>query len=264
MLSNISGLIVPIVTPKLGKKVDNLGLVNLVNFLIKNCVDALFVLGTTGEFQYLSLTEKKKVILTVTRANKNRTKIFVGISAYNLKEIKSLLKYAKECGADAVILAPLFGNNTVEPIINFVIKNSLLPIIFYNNPVITKNRNLDISIVRKFKNNPKIIGIKDSSGNKNYFHKLLKLKSEHFPILQGDEESIFGFLNNEASGFVPGSANIFPKEFKLLFLEKDKLILAKLLQMKKRIAELSPNYIMAIKKKLMEMKIINSDELFYR
>ncbi len=53
----IRGVVVPAITPRKDASVDLPGLASLMEFLIAGGVEAIFILGTTGEFQHLSLEE---------------------------------------------------------------------------------------------------------------------------------------------------------------------------------------------------------------
>ena len=188
----------------------------------------------------------------------------VGISSQTLKDTKELVKLCNNSDVNAVVLAPLFGKGKPDNKIQLVIERSNLPILLYNNPAIQKQKNLDLNLVKKFLSNSKIIGIKDSSETAHYFEKLLKLKSKNFSIFQGGEESIIDSLKKGADGIVAGTANIYPREFKDLVLNKNPELFNKILKYKQKLASLSPNYISALKTKLFKMRIIKTNQLFLR
>lgn len=261
-MHKFQGLVVPIITPSKNNTVDIVSLKKLINFLIKNKTDALFILGTTGEFQNLTLEEKKITIRASAAAIRRRVPLMVGISAPTIQETEQLINLTNKLKVSAVVLAPLFGKGDAGEKINIVIKQSRQPILLYNNPAIHGKRNLDLRIIKKFLTNKKIVGIKDSSGNNNYFNKLLKLSSKNFGVFQGEEKNIMEFLQKNIAGIVSGSANLYPKEFKTLFLQKSKDIMDKISKRKKEIASLSPNYIFGLKIKLAEEDLIETSQLF--
>jgi dihydrodipicolinate synthase/N-acetylneuraminate lyase len=62
--------------------------------------------------------------------------------------------------------------------------------------------------------NPRIIGLKDSSGDMNYFKSAAELVKQHrpdWPVLIGPEEKLFDALQAGGHGGVSGGANLFPK-----------------------------------------------------
>ena len=260
-IQKIRGLVVPIITPEENGVADAASLTKLLNFLIKNKVDAIFILGTTGEFQHLSLAEKKRIIKISTAIINKRLPLLVGISAQTIEEIQQLIQTANNLNVDAVVLAPLFGRGNPYKKIQIVIKKSRSPLLIYNNPIIHNNKNLDLNFLKQFSDNKKIIGIKDSSGDAHYFKKLLKLKSKKFKIFQGRERSIINSLRKGASGIIAGTANVYPQEFKALILKKDSRTMNKILKYKKELSS-SSNYISGIKAKLLEMNIIKTNHLF--
>ena len=85
-----SGTGVAIVTPFLENgDIDESGLENLIEHLIKGKIDYLVVLGTTGENATLDKTEKQQVFSLVNQFNKNRVRLVAGIGGNNTKAIAS-------------------------------------------------------------------------------------------------------------------------------------------------------------------------------
>ncbi|HOJ67146.1 MAG TPA: dihydrodipicolinate synthase family protein, partial [Paludibacteraceae bacterium] len=83
-----SGTGVAIVTPfRSDDSIDFTALRNLVDFQIKNKIDYLVVLGTTGESVTLSADEKRAVVDTVLEAANGRVPIVVGIGGNNTQDI---------------------------------------------------------------------------------------------------------------------------------------------------------------------------------
>ena len=252
-IDKIRGLMVPVITPRQGDTLDTVSLGNLLRFLIENGVDGVFVLGTTGEFQHMSLTDKQQVIKTAVDAVAGQVPVLVGISAQTVAETEKLIKLCNQSAMDAVVLAPMFGEGQTEAKISLAEELSDRPILLYNNPAIHGQKHLDLELVKKVTGHPKIIGIKDSSGDPEYFEKLLGLKSEKFLVFQGREKFILDSMAKGAAGFVSGTANVYPKEFKTLLLKKDPKILEEILKLKKDLNLLAPDYISALKEKLREL-----------
>ena len=68
--------------------------------------------------------------------------------------------------------------------------------------------------LRRAMDNPRIIGLKDSSGDLNYFKaaaELIKQNRPDWPLLVGPEEKLFDALQLGGHGGVSGGANLFPK-----------------------------------------------------
>jgi dihydrodipicolinate synthase/N-acetylneuraminate lyase len=262
MTSKIEGLIVPSITPRMGNSVDLSSLAKLLEFLIDGGVDAIFILGTTGEFQYLSLDEKSQVINHSAECIRNRVPLLVGVSSKSIDETLALVNASQDCRIRALVLAPMFGKTSPREQIETVIENSSLPIVLYNNPEIHRNANLPLPIMEEFASRPEVIGIKDSSGDWDYFSRLLALKSPDFCILQGNEAMILQSLEREANGMVAGLANIIPALCKELWLKQDRETMDRMMAVKSEIKRRYSNSIYGYKQRLVQLGIIKSSEMF--
>lgn len=257
----LKGIIVPIVTPKIDSNIDQSGLTKIIQFMSDN-VNGIFALGTTGEFQYLTLQQKEAVLKTVSETISPNTLFLVGISAKELNESLELIKLAQKYKADAIVFAPLYGKGNLQARIDTIIKDSVLPIVLYNNPPIHNQEYLSIDNIRSLSFNPKVIGIKDSSGNWDYFSQLLSLRSDKFVILQGREEYTLDSLRLGASGVVSGYANIEPVLLKELLQLRTKTILNKFKRLKNYIKATYNNSIAGFKNELFLKRLIQTPEMF--
>ncbi|MCD4694240.1 dihydrodipicolinate synthase family protein [bacterium] len=257
----IKELIVPVITPVKDSRVDIESFKNLINFLINNRVDSIFVLGATGEFLKLSLKEKREII-NICTSFVDRSSFLIGVSANTLKETRELIDASNNLKPSAIVLTPMVGQGEVVEKIELALKYSILPIILYNNPAIQNNINLDLSIINKYAVNSKIIGIKDSSSNEDYNDQLIKISPDSFKFFQGSESQFINFPNKEISGLVASSANVYPAEFKNFIKSSNNKSSDKIRNLKNDIKKISPNSIFNIKTLLKEMCIIESNEIY--
>ena len=73
-MNKLKGIIVPMVTPlDHDRQIDYPGAARLVEHMIKGGVHAIFVLGTTGESQSLSIEDRKKFVGFVGNAISGQT-----------------------------------------------------------------------------------------------------------------------------------------------------------------------------------------------
>lgn len=250
------------ITPRFGSSVDLTSLERLADFLIAGGADALFILGTTGEFQHLTLEEKKRTVRALSECVRNGVPLWVGVSAPALPETLELIAWAANCGAQTVVLAPLFGPGGPERKIRSVLEISPLPLILYNNPEIHAGRMLPIETVKACAADPRIAAIKDSSGDRDYFRELLKLQSVGFRVFQGRESIILESLNAGAYGMVAGLANVAPALCAEILLRRDRETMGQILSAKAALRALDPDPIRALKKDLVRRGVIRSDEMF--
>jgi len=259
---NVQGLMVPVITPRENGKLDVESLQKLLRFLVDSCVDSIFIIGTTGEFQYISFEEKKEVIQVASETTDGRITLLAGISSLNNTEMLSIIRASEERNVGALVLAPMFAAEKPEIIIDTVLENSSLPLLLYNNPVIHRDEMLPIGIVKDYAVHPKVIGIKDSSGDWEYFNQLLELQNEEFSVLQGKESQILDSLQAGADGIVAAAAQINPDLFCDIIYSPDEAIMEEILSIKSELDMLADDSIAAVKTKLVQMGIITSADTF--
>ncbi len=218
----VEGIVVPMVTPLLEKnKLDFTGTEKLVSHLINGGVHGLFILGTTGEGPSLSHSLKLELIKHVCNLVDERIPVLVGVMDSSFQEAVHISVKSKEFGAQAVAVAPPFffhiNQNELYDYAYQLIQEISLPVYLYNNPGLTKV-SFEIETVKKLLQNPKVVGIKDSSADMLYFQRLLKLtRPSDMPLLMGPEELLMEALLLGANGGVPGGGNVFPELFVRLY-----------------------------------------------
>jgi len=215
----LSGIIPPMVTPLLStEKIDSVGVKNLVEHLIEGGVSGIFILGTTGETQHLSIKTRETLIRETAAAVNGRLPLLVGITDTSLSESLFLAGVAKECNADSVVAAPPYyfalGQPELLEYYQALAEKSPLPLYLYNMPSHTKVM-IEPETVKKLSEHQNIVGLKDSSANGVYFQKLLYLMKENpeFALFVGPEEMMASVVLMGASGGIAGGANLFPRLF---------------------------------------------------
>lgn len=227
--TKLKGVIIPLITPYAQGSLDSESLKNLAERAIDAGVDGLLILGATGEFQRLSSEEKKSIIDIIMNLNKGKTKIIAGVTCDSLENTVELARYAEDKGVDALLLTPLYQKEMsdidyLQFFLAGIIKPNydITPVILYNNPEISKGKNIPFRTVDQLRNWPGVIGIKDSSSQIGYFIKLLNLKSESFSVLLGSERLLRDCPYLNIDGFVSGTGNLEPELVMRLFAKRKK------------------------------------------
>lgn len=90
----------------------------LIEFQIKNEVDAIIVCGTTGEASTMTEEEKKETIKFAIDIVAKRTKVIVGTGSNNTKAAIEMSKFAESVGADGILVVTPYYNKTTQGRIN--------------------------------------------------------------------------------------------------------------------------------------------------
>ncbi len=178
----LQGIVVPMATPlTLDRALDVASLERLVERLILGGVQGLFVLGTTGEGPSLGNAVRREVVLRVCRQVAGRTPVLVGVTDTALAESIDLAGFAADSGAQATVLAPPcyfpIDQEDLYRCAEQLVGNSPLPLFLYNMPALTKTW-YEPATVRRLLELPAIAGVKDSSGDLDYFTKMSALVSQ--------------------------------------------------------------------------------------
>ena len=205
------------ITPLRGcDELDLAGLERLIEHILDAGVGGLFILGTTGEGPSLSYHLRRELVERTCRQVRGRVPLLVGISDSAFVESISLARHAASAGADALVLAPPYyfaeGQPELQEYLDHLVAELPLPLILYNAPRNTKVQ-YEMETLRRAMDNPKIVGLKDSSGNMSYFRQavgLLKHRSD-WSLLVGPEELLAEAVLAGGHGGVPGGANLFPR-----------------------------------------------------
>jgi 4-hydroxy-tetrahydrodipicolinate synthase len=221
--SPLKGIIPPVLTPLADRdRLDGSSLERLLNYLIDGGSSALFVLGSTGESPGLSDRLKREVLDSVCTTVNGRVPVLAGITDTAFEESLRLAEHAAKTGASALVLSPPFYFNLSQAAFLGYLERLVpllpLPVYLYNIPSLTKLM-IAPETVRAAAQMPGVYGLKDSSGNTDYFAKVQSLMSDRadFSLLVGIEEILGEMVSKGAHGGVCGGANLYPRLYVDLF-----------------------------------------------
>jgi 4-hydroxy-tetrahydrodipicolinate synthase len=190
--------------------------------MIAGGVSGLFILGTTGEGPSLSYRLRREMIAQTCRIVRNRVPVLVGITDTAFVESLALSRHSEESGASAVVLAPPYYLPESQPelleYLNHLVPELPLPLFLYNMPALTKVT-IEPETVRRAMDHDRIIGLKDSSGQMIYFHRIVGLLSQRpdWALLVGPEELLADATLAGGHGGICGGANLFPELYVALY-----------------------------------------------
>lgn len=213
------GIIPPLVTPLADRDtLDEAGLGRLLEHVIAGGVRGIFVLGTTGEAASLSYRLRRELITQVCERVNGRVPVLVGITDTSFTESVNLALVAADAGAAAVVLAPPYyfpaSQSELLKHVEALLAELELPLLLYNIPSLTKVA-FEFETVRRLSGHAGIAGIKDSSGDLDFFGRLVGLKAARpdWSVLIGPEHLLPDAVVLGGDGGVAGGANVFPRLF---------------------------------------------------
>ena len=192
------------------------GLGRLVEHLIGGGVHGLFILGTSGEAPSLSYRLRREVIERVCTQVAGRLPVLAGVSDTSIVEALALARCAAEAGATAVVMAPPYYFPLSQPeLIHYVRSLAAelpLPLVLYNMPAMTKV-SFEPETVRQLLDEPRIVGLKDSSRQLDYFVAVRQVTRQRsdWSLLVGFEHLLVDTIRAGGDGGVLAGANLSPR-----------------------------------------------------
>lgn len=217
--TDFHGIIPPVLTPLADRdSLDYHGLEHILQRLIAGGVQGLFILGTTGEGPSLSYPLRRDMIQETLRMVGGEIPVMVGITDTSWIESVRLADFAAENGAGAVVVAPPcyhpIDQNDLLRYLETLASKLPLPIFLYNMPSHCKTI-YALPTLRRVFENPKFIGLKDSSDDMDYFQKAAELivPQKRLTLLIGPEDKLPLALSLGAHGGICGGAHLLPRLF---------------------------------------------------
>lgn len=206
-------VILPILTPfDRGGAVDLATLDRLLEHVFDHHLcDSLFLCGTTGEFQALSLDERVQIFAHVKATNGDRVPLLAGTGAVSTADAVHLTRQAERLGYDAAaVIVPYYSRPTQEEIYRHfatVAQSTGLPLIIYNIPLFT-GVNLAPETLGRLTEFPNIVGIKDEAGaNPVQTSDYLRV-APRVTVYCGSDVMILAVLAQSGAGAVSGGAHV--------------------------------------------------------
>lgn len=217
-MKNLSGVNPPVITIfDANYHIDIEASKKQADFLISKGVDGLAYLGTSGEFSILTVEEKKSFIKQMIEYVNGRVNVIVGVGDTCLENTIELLQFVEKAGADGVLLInpyfSVYSTEMVESYFGYVAAHTQLPIIIYNFPDLTGYQ-FDVNVVEELvKQNPNIVGIKDTIGDFNHVLSMQKVKNVNpdFVAFSAYENQALGLLSCGVDGFINATSNFAPE-----------------------------------------------------
>ncbi|WP_321798047.1 4-hydroxy-tetrahydrodipicolinate synthase [Caballeronia sp. J97] len=212
----MKGILPALVTPfNASGAVDHDTLANIVEFQLAAGVTGFVPLGSTGEYYALTHDERRAILKTVREVVGGRGTLIGGANGSCTREVIEQTRLVRDAGYETVLIAPpyyalpsqqeLIGH--YEAILEAVPDVDL---VLYNYPVRT-NVEVGFEVLEAFKDNPRVVGIKESSGNLLRAIEIGEKYKDHYQLSCGSDDQALDFFLWGASSWICGPANCFVK-----------------------------------------------------
>jgi 4-hydroxy-tetrahydrodipicolinate synthase len=193
--------------------IDKPAFEKLIHHHIHHGTHGLVPVGTTGESPTLSFDEHFLIIDLAIQINQKKLPIMAGTGANSTLEAIEITQKAQKMGADsALIVAPYYNRPTQEGLYHHfkaIHDASDIPIFLYNVPSRTASDILPETVAR-LSELPRIVGIKEATGDIERISRIRQLSGHDFKIFSGEDGSILGASAHGACGCISVTANVVP------------------------------------------------------
>jgi len=218
---SLRGAFTALVTPFTADgAVDEPAFRRLVQWQLLAGIDGLVPCGTTGEAPTLSTAERERLIaatveVAADRPSRARVRIVAGTGTNDTAATIAATRRAAELGADAaLVVAPYYNRpdgRMLEAHFRAVADDGDLPIVVYNVPSRT-GTNVDAATFLRLADHPRVIAIKEASGNLEQIATICRERPRHVAVLAGDDTWTLPILALGGDGVVSVASNEIPGE----------------------------------------------------
>lgn len=208
------GSIPALVTPFSGGRVAEDTFRAFVDWQIEQGSAGLVPCGTTGEVATLNADEHRTVIATAVEAAKGRVPVIAGTGTYDTAASIERTKTAADVGADAILAVVPYYNKPSQAGLaahfTAIADASPLPIVVYNVPSRTV-ADIAVETLAEISRHPKIVAVKDATGNLARVSAQRLACGEDFCQLSGNDDMALGFNAMGGVGCISVTANVAPR-----------------------------------------------------
>ena len=208
------GSIPALVTPFSGGRVAEDTFAEFVEWQIGEGSNALVPCGTTGEVATLNDGEHRQAIALTVQVAKGRVPVIAGCGTYDTAASLERIRTAADVGADAALCVVPYYNKPSQAGLAahflHLAEHSPLPIVVYNVPSRTV-ADISVETLAEVSKHPRIVAVKDATGNLARVSAQRLACSEGFCQLSGNDDMALGFNAMGGVGCISVSANVAPR-----------------------------------------------------
>ena len=219
----LQGIYTPNIVPLTSKgEIHESELRRYVDWLISKGVHGLYPNGSTGEFTRFT-AEERIIMEIICHQVRGRVPILAGAAEANVKEtVRACEKYF-EMGATAVaIVAPYYFKLSPRAVYAYfkeIADNTPIDVTLYNIPLFASP--IDVPTVKRLADEcPRIIGIKDSSGDLPHMIRMIQAvrpMRPDFSFLTGWDAALMPMLLIGCDGGTNASSGVVPELTRKLY-----------------------------------------------
>ena len=209
------GMATAIVTPMTADGIDYDALGRFLEFQIENGINAIVVMGTTGENATIEPEDQAAVIRFTVQTVAGRVPVIAGTGTNDTSHVLRNTQAACEAGADALlVVTPYYNKATQNGLIRhftMVADAATVPVILYNVPGRT-GCNLQPKPVATLAEHPNIVGLKEATGDMSRMVQIMHLCGDKLDVYSGEDALTVPMMAMGGAGTISVLSNVVPKQ----------------------------------------------------
>ena len=203
------------ITPFTPYGIDFDALGKQIEYQIQNGIDALCILGTTGEAPTINDFEYEQVAKFSYDKIAGRVKFILGSGSNCTKKAIEKSQLAQKIGADGLlVVTPYYNKCTQKGLVKYyndICDNVDIPVLCYNVPART-GVNILPQTMEEIAQHKNIGGIKEACGNMEQICETARRIRGKTALYSGDDNLNLAMLSIGSLGLISVASNIAPKE----------------------------------------------------
>lgn len=197
------------------KSVDYGAFSRLINRQLSANVNALVVLGTTGESATVTNEERREIIKFCAKEVNGRIPLIVGTGSNCTTTAVKYSQEAEDSGADGLLVVTPYYNKCNDDGLyahySAVAKSTSLPIIVYNVPTRT-GFNVKPIVYRKLAEIDNVVAIKEANCCDEQLNGVLDNVKDILAVYCGSDDKLIDVLRRGGKGTISVASNIIPSK----------------------------------------------------
>ena len=197
--------------------VDEAAFCRLIDRQIDGGVEALVVLGTTGENATIWPDERRRLVDLALEYTNKRVPVIIGTGNNSTSESIVFSKEAAASGADGLLVVGPYYNKPTQAgfhaHVAAIAEATACPIILYNVPGRTSFNASAETTLRIAEAISTVVGVKEASGDLAQISDILAHRPDHLAVYAGDDEMGLPMATLGADGVISVVSNVVPGLF---------------------------------------------------
>lgn len=195
--------------------IDVRALRGFVDWQLDEGIDFVVPCGSTGEAATMTLAEHRRVVEITVEQVRGRVPVVAGAGSNDTAKAIELSRAMREAGATHLLHAsPMYNKPPQRGIVAHftAIADAVdLPIVVYNVPGRTGS-NVEAATTLELAWHPRIVSVKEASGNLAQITDCIRGKPAGFSVLSGDDELTLPILALGGDGLISVVSNVVPRQ----------------------------------------------------